>query len=84
MQDEKETTSDRLQDETESRKKMADKLSHERHQSQKEKEGTQEVGLPTHKPINSLCYNIELWGFSTGTTRTSMLFSITNKYFLND
>lgn len=36
--------SDRLQDETESRKKMADKLSHERHQSQKEKESTQEVG----------------------------------------
>lgn len=35
--------SDRLQEETEFRKKMADKLSHERHQSQKEKEGTQEV-----------------------------------------
>ena len=37
--------SDRLQEEMESRKKMADKLSHERHQSQKEKECTQEVGL---------------------------------------
>lgn len=35
--------SDRLTDETESRKKMADKLSHERHQNQKEKEATQEV-----------------------------------------
>lgn len=43
LQDERDTTSDRLQEETEFRKKMADKLSHERHQSQKEKEGTQEV-----------------------------------------
>lgn len=40
--------SDRLQEETESRKKMADKLSHERHQSQKEKESTQEVGLASY------------------------------------
>lgn len=36
---------DRLTEEMESRRKMADKLSHERHQSQKEKECTQEVGL---------------------------------------
>lgn len=43
LQDERDTMSDRLQEETEFRKKMADKLSHERHQSQKEKEGTQEV-----------------------------------------
>lgn len=35
----------RLQDETESRQKMSDKLSHERHQNQREKENTQEVGL---------------------------------------
>lgn len=34
---------DRLMEETESRRKMADKLSHERHQNQKEKESTQEV-----------------------------------------
>lgn len=33
------------QDEMETRQKMADKLSHERHQNQKEKESTQEVGL---------------------------------------
>lgn len=45
LQDETESMSDRLQEETESRRKMADKLSHERHQSQKEKECTQEVGL---------------------------------------
>lgn len=38
--------SDRLSDEIESRKKMADKLSHERHQNQKEKEATQEVRQP--------------------------------------
>lgn len=43
LQDEAEAMSDRLSDETESRKKMADKLSHERHQNQKEKEATQEV-----------------------------------------
>lgn len=43
LQDERDTMSDRLQEETEFRKKMADKLSHERHQTQKEKEGTQEV-----------------------------------------
>lgn len=43
LQDERDTMSDRLQEEIEFRKKMADKLSHERHQSQREKEGTQEV-----------------------------------------
>lgn len=43
LQDERDTMCDRLKEETEFRKKMADKLSHERHQSQKEKEGTQEV-----------------------------------------
>lgn len=46
LQDETEAMSDRLSDESESRKKMADKLSHERHQNQKEKEATQEVRLP--------------------------------------
>lgn len=45
LQDDRDSTSDRLQEEIEFRKKMADKLSHERHQSQKEKEGTQEVRL---------------------------------------
>lgn len=45
LQDETESMTDRLQDETESRRKMADKLSHEHHQSLKEKECTQEVGL---------------------------------------
>lgn len=39
--------SQRLQEETESRRKMADKLSHEHHKSQKEKESTQEVRPPT-------------------------------------
>lgn len=46
LQDEIEAMSDRLSDESESRKKMADKLSHERHQNQKEKEATQEVRQP--------------------------------------
>lgn len=46
LQDETEAMSDRLSDEMESRKKMADKLSHERHQNQKEKEATQEVRQP--------------------------------------
>lgn len=45
LQDERDTMADRLQEETEFRKKMGDKLSHERHQSQKEKEGTQEVSF---------------------------------------
>lgn len=45
LQDETEVMSDRLTEETESRRKMADKLSHERHQNQKEKECTQEVAL---------------------------------------
>lgn len=45
LEDETEVMSDRLQEETESRRKMADKLSHERHQGQKEKECTQEVEL---------------------------------------
>lgn len=45
LQDETEALSDRLQDEMESRRKLADKLSHERHLNQKEKESTQEVGL---------------------------------------
>lgn len=45
LQDERDTTADRLQEEIEFRKKMGDKLSHERHQSQKEKEGTQEVSF---------------------------------------
>lgn len=39
---------DRLNEETDSRRKMADKLSHERHTSQKEKETTQEVVLKGH------------------------------------
>lgn len=43
LQDEAEAMADRLMEETESRRKMADKLSHERHQNQKEKESTQEV-----------------------------------------
>ncbi|MEQ2200720.1 hypothetical protein XENOCAPTIV_002135 [Xenoophorus captivus] len=43
LQDEVETMSDRLNEETESRRKMGDKLSHERHQNQKEKESTQEL-----------------------------------------
>lgn len=45
LEDETDAMSDRLQEETESRRKMGDKLSHERHQSQKEKECTQEVQL---------------------------------------
>lgn len=44
LQDETDVMAGRLQEETESRRKMADKLSHERHRSQKEKECTQEVG----------------------------------------
>lgn len=48
LQDERDTMADRLQEETEFRKKMGDKLSHERHQSQKEKEGTQEVSFNKH------------------------------------
>lgn len=60
LQDERDTTSDRLQEETEFRKKMADKLSHERHQSQKEKEGTQEVtkGNKTDNIVSKCSVNI--------------------------
>lgn len=53
LQDETEAMSDRLQEETESRKKMADKLSHERHQNQKEKECTQEVQLASFIFLNN-------------------------------
>lgn len=42
---------DRLNEEAESRRKMADKLSHERHTSQKEKETTQEVGVEGHMTL---------------------------------
>lgn len=52
LQDEIEAMSDRLSDESESRKKMADKLSHERHQNQKEKEATQEVRQPVPVKYN--------------------------------
>lgn len=46
LHDEAEVMSQRLEEETEARRKMADKLSHERHQNQKEKESTQEVRPP--------------------------------------
>lgn len=45
LQDETEAMTDRLMEEMESRRKMGDKLSHERHQNHKEKECTQEVGV---------------------------------------
>uniref|UniRef100_H3D5K0 RAB11 family interacting protein 3 n=1 Tax=Tetraodon nigroviridis TaxID=99883 RepID=H3D5K0_TETNG len=60
LQDERDTMSDRLQEETEFRKKMADKLSHERHQSQKEKEGTQELIEDLRKQLEHLqLYKLE-------------------------
>ncbi len=43
LQDEVDDVTDRLNEEIESRRKMADKLSHERHTNQKEKECTQGV-----------------------------------------
>lgn len=45
LEDEVDVMTVKWQDEMETRQKMADKLSHERHQNQKEKESTQEVGL---------------------------------------
>ncbi|KAG8009123.1 Rab11 family-interacting protein 3 [Nibea albiflora] len=60
LQDETEAMSDRLQDEMESRRKMADKLSHERHQSQKEKECTQELIEDLRKQLEHLqLYKLE-------------------------
>lgn len=52
--------SQRLEEETEARRKMADKLSHERHQNQKEKESTQEVrpffvSLKRKRTFNHAC-----------------------------
>lgn len=43
LQDEVDDVTDRLNEEIESRRKMSDKLSHERHTTQKEKECTQGV-----------------------------------------
>lgn len=52
--------SDRLNEETESRRKMADKLSHERHQNQKEKESTQELIEDLRKQLEHLqLYKLE-------------------------
>ncbi|KAM9717036.1 rab11 family-interacting protein 3 isoform 1-T1 [Menidia menidia] len=60
LEDEGESLSDRLDDETESRRKMADKLSHERHQSQKEKECTQELIEDLRKQLEHLqLYKLE-------------------------
>uniref|UniRef100_A0A3Q3W2C6 Uncharacterized protein n=1 Tax=Mola mola TaxID=94237 RepID=A0A3Q3W2C6_MOLML len=60
LQDDNEAMSERLLDETESRKKMADKLSHERHQSQKEKEATQELIEDLRKQLEHLqLYKLE-------------------------
>eukprot|EP00066_Takifugu_rubripes_P012607 XP_011601873.1 PREDICTED: rab11 family-interacting protein 3 isoform X1 [Takifugu rubripes] len=60
LQDERDTMADRLQEETEFRKKMGDKLSHERHQSQKEKEGTQELIEDLRKQLEHLqLYKLE-------------------------
>lgn len=73
LQDEVESVSDRLQEETESRRKIADKLSHERHQHQKEKESTQEVGL--------LCLaekeRVRFVKYNTGAKTLTLLLSCT-------
>lgn len=59
LQDESEDMTERLNEELEARRKMADKLSHERHQNQKEKESTQEVKThisgSTHHITIALC-----------------------------
>lgn len=44
MLDEMEDLTAQLDEEQENKKKLGDKLSHERHQFQKDKESTQEVG----------------------------------------
>ncbi|TSL82510.1 Glycogen debranching enzyme [Bagarius yarrelli] len=54
LQDEVDDMTDRLNEETESRRKMADKLSHERHTSQKEKETTQELIEDLRKQLEML------------------------------
>lgn len=53
---------DRLNEEMESRRKMADKLSHERHTSQKEKETTQEVSVGVKGHLTS-CLFLSLFFF---------------------
>lgn len=53
---------DRLNEEMESRRKMADKLSHERHTSQKEKETTQEVSGGVKGHLTS-CLSLSLFFF---------------------
>ncbi|XP_026171035.1 rab11 family-interacting protein 3 isoform X1 [Mastacembelus armatus] len=60
LQDETEAMSDRLMEEMEARRKMADKLSHERHQNQKEKECTQELIEDLRKQLEHLqLYKLE-------------------------
>ncbi|KAK2884884.1 rab11 family-interacting protein 3 isoform X2 [Channa argus] len=60
LQDETEALSDRLTDEMESRRKLADKLSHERHQNHKEKECTQELIEDLRKQLEHLqLYKLE-------------------------
>ncbi|XP_076007845.1 rab11 family-interacting protein 3 [Genypterus blacodes] len=60
LEDETEAMSDRLTEETESRRKMGDKLSHERHQNHKEKENTQELIEDLRKQLEHLqLYKLE-------------------------
>uniref|UniRef100_A0A3P9J619 RAB11 family interacting protein 3 (class II) n=1 Tax=Oryzias latipes TaxID=8090 RepID=A0A3P9J619_ORYLA len=60
LYDEAEVMSQRLEEETEARRKMAAKLSHERHQNQKEKESTQELIEDLRKQLEHLqLYKLE-------------------------
>ncbi|XP_033840473.1 rab11 family-interacting protein 3 isoform X2 [Periophthalmus magnuspinnatus] len=61
LQDETEALSDRLEDEMENRRKLANKLSHERHINQKEKESTQELIEDLRKQLEHLqLYKLEI------------------------
>ncbi|KAK7919731.1 hypothetical protein WMY93_011015 [Mugilogobius chulae] len=61
LQDETEALSDRLEDEVENRRKLANKLSHERHTNQKEKESTQELIEDLRKQLEHLqLYKLEI------------------------
>ncbi|XP_030195802.1 rab11 family-interacting protein 3 isoform X3 [Gadus morhua] len=62
-QDELEEVAERLIEEQETRRKMSDKLSHERHLSQKEKESTQELIEDLRKQLEHLqLYKLEAEG----------------------
>lgn len=76
MLDEIEELSLRLSDEQENRRKLGDRLSHERHQFQRDKEATQEVSLAPSvsgdpRPVTGSCRAGLLGGRGLGSVAST-------------